>query len=425
MTTLVESVDTFEPFSPAFLAEPGAAMQKLLRERPAFYHEPTNTYYVLPYQHARAVLIDAATYSNVKSKTVPVRPDLRDRIPEHVERVGQLIQNQMPNLDPPAHTPQRRAAQRTFTHKRIRNLEPMIAAIANDVIDDLADRGSCDLIQDFAVKMTLRVVAALLGVADEMLPGLHAWIDDVFAIQAPIERKPEDVAIPDDRLVEIYQRLDAGYRFYSDFVEERLAHPREDLASAMLTLIDEDGKRALSNDEVLGAMLALTAAGTDTTANLIVNMVRYFTEAPEQLERVLEQPDLWDNAVCEGLRRSAIACQKYRISHVESEVCGLRIPAHARIAVSVAAANHDPAKFSDPLQFDVARGNASDHLGLGLGRHYCLGAPVVMPEARIGVQTLYQRLPGLKADLDQELEFMPALETRAFFSQRATWDPAV
>jgi len=306
----------------------------------------------------------------------------------------------------------------------MRNLEPTIAAIANDVIDGVVDRGSCDLIQDVAVRVTLRVAAALLGVPDEMLPGLHAWIDDVFAIQAPIERRAEDVTIADDQLVAIYQRLYAGYCFYSGFVEERLAHPRDDLATAMLTLTDENGKRALSNDQVLGTMLALTAAGTDTTANLIVNMVRYFSAAPEQLERVLNEPRLWDNAVFEGLRRSAIACQKYRISKAQSEICGLTIPARARVAVSVAAANHDPAKFTDPLRFDPARENAADHLGLGRGRHYCLGAPVVMPEARIAVQTLYQRLPGLKADLDHELTFMPALETRAIVSQPASWDVA-
>jgi cytochrome P450 len=422
MTMVVESVEQFEPFSPEILADPCAAMQRLLAEAPVFHHAPTNAYYVLPYAEGRAVLGDWETYSNVKVRAMPVRADLRDRIPEHYERVGQLTQSQLSNTDPPDHTPRRRAAQKTFTHKRVRELEPRIARISNDVIDGLADRGTCDLMQDYAVKVTLQVIATLLGVPGEMRRGLHEWIDDVFRVQAPVERKPEDVTIPDDELVATYERLWAGYRTYSELLEQRLAQPGDDLASAMLVLRDEDGRRALSNDNVLGLMLALTAAGTDTTANLIVNMVRYFTRWPEQLQRLQDEPQLWDNAVAEGLRLSAIAFQKYRISTASSEILGMAIPAGARVAVSVAAANSDPSVFADPLQFDVGRPNASEHLGLGRGRHFCLGAPVVLREARIALQTLYARLPGLTADLDQELEFMPALETRAILSQRVSWD---
>ncbi len=421
MTTLVASVEEFDPFAAAFLVEPGGALQKLLIDAPAFYHEPTNAYYILPYANARDVLADSDVYSNVKTKTMPVRNDLRHRIPERYQRVGQLVQGSVANLDPPDHTPQRRAAQRTFTHRRIRELQPKIEAIANDVIDGFVERGSCDLMGDFAARLTVRVVTTLLDVPAAMVPGFSAWIDDVMRIQAPIELNAEDVSVPDDELAAAYERLYEGYRTYSGIVEERVAHPGDDLASAMLALKDVDGRRVLSNDRVLGYMLALTAAGTDTTANLIVNMVRYFTETPDQLERVMENPQLWDNSVCEGLRRSAIACQKYRISKQESEVLGLRIPARARVAVSLAAANSDPTKFVDPLRFDVARVNAAEHLGLGRGRHYCLGSPVVMPEARIALQVLYRRLPSLKADLDQKLEFKRHLEARSIVSQRAEW----
>jgi cytochrome P450 len=351
---------------------------------------------------------------------------LRGRIPEHYQRVGQLIQGQIANLDPPAHTPPRRAAQRTFSHRRIRDLEPKIELIANDVIDGLVGRGACDLLHDFATEVTLRVITTLLDVPADMLPGLNAWIDDVFKIQAPLELEAADVTIDDDELVARYERLYEGYRTYSAFVEDRRTSPGDDLASAMLTLTGPDGGRALSNDDVLGYMLGLTAAGTDTTANLIVNVVRYFTEYPDQLGLVLDDTRLWDNAVSEGLRRSGITWQKYRISKVPSEVLGLKIPARARVSVSLAAANTDPSKFSDPLRFDVCRANASDHVGLGRGRHYCLGAPVVMPEARIALRVLYERLPGLQADLDQELEFMPVREMRAVLSQHASWEaPAI
>ena len=76
-------------------------------------------------------------------------PVFRDRISEEWEHAGQVIQGrQLNNLDPPRHTVERRAEQRTFTHGRVDAVKPVIAAIANGLIDELVDRGGCDLMQE-------------------------------------------------------------------------------------------------------------------------------------------------------------------------------------------------------------------------------------------------------------------------------------
>jgi cytochrome P450 len=258
-------------------------------------------------------------------------------------------------------------------------------------------------------------------VPKELLADLQAWMIDVLGVLAPIDLEPGDVRTPDDDLVGIFQRVHAAYVRYTDYMEEKRANPGEDLCSAMLTLTDAAGEPMLSTDEVMAHMVGITAAGTDTTANLIVNMVRLFTENPDQLKLVLDTPDLWDNAVQEGLRRAPVAVQIGRISTRESEIGGVRIPARAALALSLPAANGDPRKFVSPLHFDVQRPNAGEHLGLGRGRHYCLGATLAAPEARIALETLYRRLPDLRADLDQELQFVPSLAIRGIVSQRTTW----
>jgi cytochrome P450 len=353
---------------------------------------------------------------------MPVRADLRDRIPEEWERVGQVIQGgQSINLDPPAHTGQRRALQRTFTIKRVEAAKPGLEAIADELIDGLVDNGSCDLVQDFAMQLTVRAVGTMMAMPQEMIPGFLAWIGDVFAVLAPLDLKAEDVTTPDDQLVATFERLYSAYSTYADLLDERRANPGEDLASAMLALTDDDGRPTLSTDQVLAHMVGITAAGTDTTAALITNMVRYFTQDPDQLQLILDDPSLWDNAVREGLRRSGITTQLFRISTRDSEIAGVTIPARSNLAISIASANADPAKFPDPLRFDVRRENAAEHLSLGHGRHYCLGAPLAPAEARIAVEALYRRLPDLKADLDQELQFVPSPVVRVILSQRASW----
>jgi cytochrome P450 len=369
------------------------------------------------------VLDDYETYSSRAYRATPVRDDLRARIPEEWERVGQVIQGgQLTNLDPPAHTGQRRTLQRAFTHRRVDAVKPDIAAIASELLDGLQDRGSCDVLTDFAMQLTIRVaVGTLLDVPEELLPGFLAWVADVFGVLSPIDMQAENVTTPDDHLVTCYRRLYEAYGTYSDFVAERRADLGDDLASALLRLRNDDGSPALSTDEVLGHMLGLTAAGTDTTAALVANMVRFFTESPDQLELVLADPALWENAVQEGLRRSAIATQLFRISTRDSEVAGVRIPAGSNVCISLASANADPARFPDPLRFDVRRENARDHLAFGHGRHHCLGAPLARPEARIALELLYRRLPDLQADLEQELEFVPSLTARMLRSQRVSW----
>ena len=150
-------------------------------------------------------------------------------------------------------------------------------------------------------------------------------------------------------------------------------------------------------------------------------MVRHFSERPDQLELVLSEPALWDNAVQEGLRRFCIAHQFFRIAREESVIRGVTIPRGKKVALSIAAANADPSRFPDPLRFDVRRENAREHLGFGRGRHFCLGAPLAPPEARIALEALYRRLPGLKADLDHELQFVPSIIVRGITSQPVSW----
>lgn len=422
MPASAPSVADFDPRSPEYLRDPHAALQGLLEEAPVFYHEPLDTYYVLRYEDARQVFSDSETFSNHAYKAMPVRDGLRERIPVEWERAGQVVQGgQILNQDPPEHTAQRRAAQRTFTHKRVAAAQPKIDAIAEELIDGFAADGEIDLLRDFGVRLTLRAVGTLLDVPRESLAQFQAWINDIFAILAPIDLDPEEVTTPDDELVATYERVHNFYETYSEFVAERRANPGDDLASAMLTITDESGCPALSDDDVLSHMVGITAAGTDTTANLIVNMVRFFTEFPDQLALVREDPTLWDNAMAEGLRRAAISNQVFRIARRDTEIAGVGIPAGATVGIAIPAANADPRKFPDPLRFDVRRENAGEHLALGRGRHFCLGAPLAPPEAQTALRALYRRLPDLTADLSQELSFIPALSVRGIISQRATW----
>ena len=420
MTTLV---DAFDPRSPEYFDDPQAAVQPLLAGSPVFFHAPLNCFVIMRNEDIRAVLNDFETFSSGAYKATEPSVDVLATIPEDQKRVAQLVIGGgiLLNLDPPVHTRERKAAQKAFTRPRVSQASDSIAAKADALIDGFADRGSADVMQDFAYQLTLAVVGDMLGLPSEHLPRFHAWIGEVFGLMSPIDAAPGTSSRSDADLVDAYARMYSAYEFFSDFVADRRENPRDDLTSAMLQLTDEQGEPLLSNDAVLAHMVSITAAGTDTTANLIGNTVRYLTENPAVLEELRADESLWESAVEESVRRAGIALHLFRYTTRDTEIRGIPIPARSMVLLNLAAANSDPDVFADPLAYDIHRPNLGNHLGFGTGRHFCIGSPLARPEARIALETLYRRLPDLKADLQQKRDYLPALTVRAMLNQTVTW----
>ena len=65
------------------------------------------------------------------------------------------------------------------------------------------------------------------------------------------------------------------------------------------------------------------------------------------------------------------------------------------------SANRDPAQYSDPDVFDIHRASGVGHLSFGLGTHFCLGAALARLQARIALEAVIERLPGLRLESDE------------------------
>jgi hypothetical protein len=260
----------------------------------------------------------------------------------------------------------------------------------------------------------------MLGLPPSELPAFEGFINEIFTLMIPLNA-PENPNMSPEALLEGYGRTHKAYRVFSKFVEDRRRDPQDDLASAMLALRAENGAPVLTNDAALAHMVGITVAGTGTTANLIGYVVRFLSAEPGTLDELRADPSLWQAVVEEGLRRASVSGLVYRRTTRATELQGVPIPADSLVAVNVAAANADPEKFPDPLAFDIHRPNASDHLGFGLGRHFCMGSPLARPEARIALEALYRRIPDVMADPDEDLEFAANFVVRSQLHQRVTW----
>ena len=125
-----------------------------------------------------------------------------------------------------------------------------------------------------------------------------------------------------------------------------------------------------------------TGPSLDTTINATSNMVWLFSQHPEQWDLLRRRPDLIMNAIEEALRIESPIQGFSRCTTDDVDVDGETIPKDARVLVLYGSANRDERHFADPTVFDIERGNAGDHLGLGHGTHVCPGAHLARMELR-------------------------------------------
>jgi cytochrome P450 len=208
---------------------------------------------------------------------------------------------------------------------------------------------------------------------------------------------------------ERWERVVGTLEMFKDVVSTREQLATDEDPVAMLAHNAVAGECPVRNHE--GLALDLTTfitAGTETTANLLCETVKLLDESPEQREELRRDHSLLPNAVDEGLRRRASAIANFRIAKRDVEIRGYTIPKGAHVWACLASANHDEERFPNPREFDIHRANAGDHVGFSKGTHFCLGAPLARLEARIGLQTLLERIPNLRVP-DQEIDYVPTL----------------
>jgi len=76
------------------------------------------------------------------------------------------------------------------------------------------------------------------------------------------------------------------------------------------------------------------------------------------------------------------------------EFFGKQIRKNQLVAVSIAAANRDPAANEQPDQFNVSR-EAPKHVSFGHGIHLCLGMTLARLEAKVAFETILERYPKM------------------------------
>ncbi|MEU7029794.1 cytochrome P450 [Streptomyces sp. NPDC046275] len=286
------------------------------------------------------------------------------------------------------HARLRRLVAAAFTARRTAALRPRIQEISAALLDGLAERlaagETADLRTGYAEPLPLQVICELFGVAEGAdRDELTAALRTVFSSSVSAET--------------MEAARGTAFRLLGGLVAARREVPGDDLTSSLIAARDGDGDDALTENELLGSLFLLIAAGQDTTATLVVNAVAALLTHPEQLAHVRAGRASWDDVVAETLRlHGPAAYSPLRFAVEDIELDGVKIAQGDPILVNFAAGGREPERHGpDAERFDVLRTDR-DPLAFGHGVHRCLGAPLATLEATTALEALFERYPDLE-----------------------------
>jgi cytochrome P450 len=249
--------------------------------------------------------------------------------------------------------------------------------------------GTLDVVADIAAPIPLRVICDMMGVPDEDRALVLTKSTIILS-----GGDPEVIEDQDDPLTAVLEAGIALARIMERLAGERLARPREDLTTALVTT-EVDGEK-LSHQEIASFFILLLVAGNETTRNAISQGVLALSEHPEQRARWLADPSIDRTAVEEIVRWTSPITWMRRTATRDGELNGLAFSAGDKFLLFYAAANRDPEVFADPHVFDLTR-DPNPHVGFGAhGPHFCLGAHLARREIAVTFRGLLEKLPDLE-----------------------------
>jgi cytochrome P450 len=360
----------------AELEEDPHALFALLRERePVSWIPALGCWLVTRYDLALTSVRDPGTYTVNDARFT----------------TGQVVGRSMLSLDGESHARHRAPFAVPFRPGAVRTrFSTPVATEADALIDRLRERPDAELRRSFAGPLAATIVAYALGLDEGEVGSLLDWYD---AIVAGVTVLTAGQPLPPDA------------RQAFDALRERLRDVTGGSDHSSL-LAAAAGSTTLTDEEVISNAAVLLFGGIETTEGMICNAVLALLSSPEAMARVRRPPApgaeldeaLLARAIEESLRLEPAAAVVDRYATRDAELGGAQISAGDLVRVSIAAANRDPAVFSDPNRLDLDRDNHRRHLAFAHGPHVCLGVHLARLEARVGIARLLAAFPDMRLD---------------------------
>lgn len=306
---------------------------------------------------------DSATFITSKQNVVPKVAFTGRRPPLH--------------LDPPEHTPYRRALAPLLAEKRVARFEPVIRDICRELLAPMVAKGGGDICEEFSARMPIRVFAHWMNLPQAQVMRL-AEVGRRYNIAV---QSNDDTSTKETSLL-LYEMARA-------VVAERKREPlepSEDATSALLA-VRIDGQ-PLPDEMIVGTIRQVLVVGIIAPTVVIGSIAVHLARDPALQSRLRANPQLAAAAIEEFLRLYTPYRGFARTASRDVSIRGRDIPAGEPIALVYASANRDEEVFEDAESFRLDRPNMRDSLAFGRGTHNCPGAALGRLELRVALEEI-------------------------------------
>ncbi|WP_201712912.1 cytochrome P450 [Rossellomorea arthrocnemi] len=362
--------------------------KEMLHKHPVYYHEKTDTWNVFTHAHVKQVLSNYEYFSSEGHRTT-IYVGAENKQPKPSSLTNLTL------VDPPAHRKSRSLLAAAFTPRSLKNWEPRIQQIAKELVEEIPENATVNIVEALASPLPSIVIADLFGVPIQDRDQFKRWVDILFQ---PFDK---------DRLNDITEQKQQAAKEYFQYLYPIVVQKRSNLSDDIISDLiqaEVDGEK-FTDEEIVQMTMLLLGAGVETTSHAISNtfysLLYDDTSIYEQLRINL---DLVPNTVEEMLRYRFHMSRRDRTVKQDNDLLGVKLKKGDVVIAWMSACNMDEAVFEDPFTIDIHRSNNKKHLTFGNGPHFCLGAPLARLEMKIALEAFVKKFSRIEPVDGFELE---------------------
>jgi cytochrome P450 len=287
------------------------------------------------------------------------------------------------NADEPGHSIHRRLVLPQLNARKVGAMESEVRQWTRQRLQVMLERGAGDWVAEVANPIPMLAMARLIGLPLEDLPQFLSWAfsgGEILGGTTSLEKMAELATAT--AAMSAYLRRHLG--------EALVAQPQQEPADITGELVNGVRAKLISERDAVSILVVLVGAAGESTASLAGSAVRTLAQDNTLQQTLRESPGLIPNFVEEVVRLESPFKGHYRVVLHPTILGGRQLPKNARVLLMWAAANRDPAVFTDPDKLDLAREKPRDHLAFGQGLHFCVGARLARMETRVILEELLQ-----------------------------------
>ncbi|MFT5113663.1 MAG: cytochrome P450 [Parasphingorhabdus sp.] len=382
-TNWQNAAESFDPRAlPADFFEDPYPTYRALQAFDPLHICPDGSLFLTRYRDLQQVYRDARVFSS-------------DKTLEFGEKYGAspLLEHHTTSLvfnDPPLHTRVRKILVGALSARAITAMESDLVRLVDDLLSQMDEKSSYELVADFASAIPVEVIGNLLDIPQEDRGRLRDWSLAILGALEPVLSEEQELN-GNNAVVE-----------FTDYLDQLIVHrrkcpgnPEKDVLTRLIS--GDKNTQPLSTFELVHNCIFILNAGHETTTNLIANSLHALLSWPLQKQQLLSQPALITTAVDEFLRFESSNQLGNRIAVEEFQLHEKKFAAGTRITLCIGAANRDPAVFPDADDLCLDRA-PNKHLAFAAGPHLCAGISLARLEGKIAISRFLQKYPNYHAD---------------------------